>query len=100
MFWNKKTIWNPTMVLMVVAGLVVGGGGSAKADFTFGTPTNLGPTVNSSDTDATQSISANGLSLYFGSIRPPGDLDNWELWVTTREKVSDPWPKLRSYEDV
>jgi len=39
----------------------------ARADFTFGTPTNLGPTVNSSAKDTVPSISADGLELYFSS---------------------------------
>jgi hypothetical protein len=52
------------------------------------TPTNLGPTVNSSVMDSTPSISADGLSLYFSSKRSGGWAD---LWVTTRATVSDPW---------
>jgi serine/threonine protein kinase len=52
------------------------------------TPTNLGSTVNSSAEDITPSISADGHSLYFASIRSGG----WgDLWVTTRATVSDPW---------
>ena len=54
----------------------------------WGTPVNLGATVNSSDNDAQPSISADDLSLYFSSTRqgvPP------ELWVTTRATISDPW---------
>ncbi|MGE5297067.1 MAG: hypothetical protein ACM3VT_19765, partial [Solirubrobacterales bacterium] len=38
-----------------------------RADFTFGTPTNLGPTVNSSDDDQNAGISPDGLELYFCS---------------------------------
>ncbi len=52
------------------------------------TPTNLGPTVNSSVMDSTPGISADGLSLYFSSTRSGGWAD---LWVTTRATVSDPW---------
>jgi hypothetical protein len=52
------------------------------------TPTNLGPTVNSSYADSTPSISADGLWLYFSSKRS----GEWaDLWVTTRATVSDPW---------
>ena len=89
MFWNKKTIWNLTVVLMVVVGLVVGGG-SANADFTFGTPTNLGPVINSSSGAASPSISADGLSLFFCSKRPGGS-GGADLWVTTRATKDDPW---------
>ncbi len=51
---------------------------------------NLGPKVNSWSTDMGASISADGLELYFGSDRPGGSGD-WDVWVTTRETVSDPW---------
>jgi hypothetical protein len=52
------------------------------------TPTNLGPTVNSSFLDSTPGISADGLSLYFSSTRSGGWAD---LWITTRATISDPW---------
>jgi len=52
------------------------------------TPTNLGPTVNSSAMDSTPGISADGCSLYFSSKRSGGWAD---LWVTTRATGSDPW---------
>jgi serine/threonine protein kinase len=52
------------------------------------TPTNLGPTVNSSVMDSTPSISSDGLALYFSSKRS----SEWaDLWVTTRATVSDSW---------
>jgi len=62
----------------------------ANADFTFGTPTNLGPTVNRSAADAIPSISADGLELYFGSNRS-GGYGSADIWVTTRETTDDPW---------
>jgi len=64
---------------------------SANADFTFGAPTNLGPTVNSSGNEGGPSISADGLSLFFTSGRPPGGFGNFELWVTTRETKNAEW---------
>ena len=69
---------------------VVLGGGSTKADFTFGEPTNLGPTVNSSARDHGPSISPDGLELYFGSRRP-GGYGATDLWVATRATKDDPW---------
>ena len=93
MFWNKKTIWNLTVVLMAVVGLLVVGNRSANADFAFGTPTNLGPTVNSSANEICPSISVDGLQLYFtdwGVHRPGGYGDN-DIWVTTRTTTDDPW---------
>ena len=62
----------------------------AKADFTFGTPTNLGPTVNSSSWDILPSISTDGLSLFIISDRPGGS-GGLDLWVTTRETTDDDW---------
>jgi Tol biopolymer transport system component len=62
----------------------------ANADFTFGTPTSLGPIVNSSTGGNGPSISADGLSLYFDSDRP-GGYGNADIWVATRETTDDPW---------
>ncbi len=80
----KKTI---LLVLVLALGLVAE---VANADFTFGEPTNMGPTVNTSSIDAGPSISADGLSLYFHSNRSGGS-DVADLWVTRRPTVSDPW---------
>ncbi len=62
----------------------------AKADFTFGTPTNLGPVVNSSSNEGTAHTSADGLTLFFHSNRPGGFGDS-DLWVTTRATTDDDW---------
>ena len=80
----KRTI---VLVLVVALGVVAG---VAKADFVFGTPTNLGVTANNSNLDGEPSISADGLSLYFCSIRPGGH-GSGDIYVTTRATVSDPW---------
>ena len=56
----------------------------------WGTPSNLGPTVNSSNADYMSHISADGLSLYFSSERP-GGLGNRDLWVSTRATTDDEW---------
>ena len=66
------------------------GGGSAKADFTFGEPTNLGATVNSSAREQQPSISDDGLSLCFKSLRP-GGYGDWDLWMTTRPMTTAAW---------
>ena len=62
----------------------------AKADFTLGTPTNLGPTVNDPSYDVTPSISDDGLELYFASGRP-GGYGGTDIWVTTRATTDDDW---------
>ena len=62
----------------------------ANADFTFGTPTNLGPPVNSFSHDSAPNISTDGLELYFNSNRP-GGYGRLDLWVTTRATTKDDW---------
>jgi predicted secreted protein len=80
----KKTI---SLVLVLALGLATN---IANADFTFGTPTNLGPTVNSSVRDSRSSISSDGLELYFESDRSGGYGDS-DLYVATRLTPDDPW---------
>ncbi|MHC4702165.1 MAG: TolB family protein, partial [Planctomycetota bacterium] len=76
--------------LIIAAIFLIASCGSANADFVFGEPINLGPTVNSSAMDFDSSISPDGLSLYFGSDRPGGS-GGKDLWVTMRTTVSAPW---------
>jgi Tol biopolymer transport system component len=76
-------------IAFVTALLVVSGG--ARADFRFGVPRNLGPVVNSTTSDGSPCPSADGLSLYFDSLRPGGQGD-WDIWVTTRAPGGD-WGK-------
>ena len=86
-------LFNRSQMAIVFAGFVavsVLGGGTVKADFTFGTPTNLGPIVNTAYRDAAPFISNDGLSLYFGSNRP-GTSGDRDIWVTTRATIEDDW---------
>jgi hypothetical protein len=62
----------------------------ATPDDDWGEPVNLGPTVNSSSFEWTQSISADGLSLYVCSWRAGGEGEG-DLWVTTRATQADEW---------
>ena len=80
----KKTI---LFALILTAGVV---GETAKALFTFGTPTNLGPAVNSPYSDGSPDISADGLTLYFDSLRPDS-AGAWAIWRTRRESVDAEW---------
>jgi len=59
-------------------------------DDEWGTPMNLGPTVNSSSWDDGPSISADGLSLFFRSPRS-GGYGSGDIWVTTRATKDDDW---------
>ena len=80
----KRTI---SLVLVLALGLAAE---VANADFTFGTPTNLGQIVNGSDDVVGVSISADGLEIYFVSDRPGGH-GSYDLWVTTRATTNDNW---------
>jgi len=62
---------------------------ATKSDF-WQKPVNLGFPVNSASREFTQSISADGLSLYFGSERSGGSGSD-DIWVTTRATIHDPW---------
>jgi hypothetical protein len=89
--FGKEKKMKTTRILAISVLVVVGTpAGVAKADFTFGEPTNLGPTVNSSYSEWPPSISADGLSLYFCSDRP-GGYGGRDLWVTTRPTKDDEW---------
>ena len=80
----KKTI---SLVLILTLLLVVE---VAQADYTFSTPTNLGPPVNSADGDYGANPSADGLSIYFSSNRAGGP-GKYDLWVASRPTTNDPW---------
>jgi len=62
----------------------------ATIDDPWGEPVNLGPTVNSSVWDWFPSLSADGLSLFFTSLRS-GGVGGDDIWLTTRETTNDPW---------
>jgi len=67
--------------------------GTGLTRFTFGEPTNLGPTVNTAAHECFSTISSDGLELYFFDLdflRPSG-LGGWDIWVTRRSSISDPW---------
>ncbi|MFC1634413.1 hypothetical protein ACFL5Z_06185 [Planctomycetota bacterium] len=78
------------VVVGVVAAMVLGGR-SAKADFTFGEPTNLGPPVSTSVADLPNYITADGLEMYLSYRNRTGGYGSWDIWVARRETISDPW---------
>jgi len=53
-------------------------------------PIKMGPPVNSSSNEGQACLSSDDLELYFMSDRPGGS-GSWDLWVTTRPTVFDPW---------
>jgi ketosteroid isomerase-like protein len=60
------------------------------AQFSFGTPTNLGPLINSEASEGSPRISADGLELYFNSSRPGGS-GGADIWVASRPSVDAEW---------
>jgi hypothetical protein len=50
----------------------------------------MGPTLNSPAEDECQFSSSDGLELYFQSKRD-GGYGDWDLYVSTRETIQDPW---------
>jgi Tol biopolymer transport system component len=67
----------------------------ANADFTFGAPTNLGPTINTPALDSQPSISADGLSLFFYSERS-GGYGNRDIWVAKRITTNEDWTTVEN----
>jgi Tol biopolymer transport system component len=78
------------VIILSIILLSAASGGQAKGEFIFGTPANLGPVVNSTASDGSPDISADGLTLYFDSLRP-GGYGNWDIWVSRRESINDAW---------
>lgn len=56
----------------------------------WGEPRNLGPPINTADHEFHTFITQNGLSLYFASDRPGGQV-TYDLWVSKRTKLDAPW---------
>jgi len=75
-------------LLLMAAAWSLALGDSARADFAFGKAVNLGPTVNSSVSEAVPVVSADGLELYFvgGPMSDAGD-----IMMSKRASVEDPW---------
>ena len=87
---KQKVNYRIKLVFVGIVATIALCSGRAKADFTFGEPVNLGPTVNGPDHDQMPSISSDGLELYFMSRRP-GGVGDWDIWVAGRETTNDPW---------
>jgi len=82
------------MAVVAVVPIFGCGGGSpvtsaAPAPPTFRQPANLGSTINSSDFDGGPSVSADELSLYFITDRPPSA--SGDIWMATRASASQPF---------
>jgi len=82
-FRGSKMRW---LSVGCVVAVVFGHAGIAKADFVFGEPVRLGAPINSPAAEGSLTMTPDGLELYFDSSR-----QGWDLWVTRRATVSDPW---------
>ena len=56
----------------------------------WGTPVNLGPTVNSASGDGYPVLQNDGRLLFFFSNRP-GGYGSYDVWMTTRATTDAPW---------
>ncbi len=65
----------------------------AVAQYSFGTPVNLGPNVNSEQAEGSPRVSADGLELYLNSSRPDG-FGGADIWVATRPSVNEEWGEV------
>ena len=63
----------------------------ASRDDPWTTPVNLGAPVNSANLDMSPTVSADGLTLVFTCRDRAGGLGSWDVWMSTRLSVEDPW---------
>src|SRR3989442_8868594 len=96
---KTKTLlrFRPYLVLTLFVGgmlaLVMAQAPSAQAQMfsDWSAPVNLGPVINSASSDQGPAISKDGLSLYFTSNRPGGLGGPFDMYVSQRASVDDPW---------
>lgn len=62
----------------------------------FGTPINLGPSINTANNDRMGSISTDGLTLYFSSDRS-GGVGDQDLYQATRASTADPFGNVTHF---
>jgi len=94
---RKMKLLHTSETRLMVYGLMAGFvllTGKTMAGFIFGTPVNLGPVVNSTGSDGSPEIAADGLTLYFDSMRIEG-LGSWDIWMTTRQTTDSQWGPAR-----
>ena len=84
---NRKGSKMKKRIVMLMALALCTAAEIAKADFTFGEPMNLGPTINSPNSDYPGSFSSDGLEMYFDSSRSGGS----DIYVSRRTTTDDAW---------
>jgi hypothetical protein len=60
-------------------------------DASWSEPVNVGAPINSSNLDMSPTISGDGLTLVFTSNNRARGTGSWDLWMSTRISVQDPW---------
>jgi WD40 repeat protein len=75
----------------MLALLVIQAPASAQKYSDWSPPVSLGPVINSPSSDQGPAISKDGLSLYFHSNRPGGLGGPFDMYVSQRASVDDPW---------
>lgn len=94
---EKKTIrlrsTQTLVAALVIGALFVMAAPSAQAQkySDWSAPVNLGPVINSASSDQGPAMSKDGLSLYFHSNRPGGLGGPFDMYVSQRASVDDPW---------
>jgi hypothetical protein len=69
----------------------------SSPDGEWGDPVNLGPLVNTAAAEVMPTISADGLTLFFGDGNPfqwrarNGTANDYQIWMTTRATLQSPW---------
>jgi serine/threonine protein kinase len=64
----------------------------ATTEDNWSEPVNLGPMVNGPGFEQAPRISADGLSLFYGSNRPGGS-GGWDIWIATRQTRDTDWSR-------
>jgi hypothetical protein len=67
----------------------------ATVDDDWGTPVNLGPTIDTPSADNWPGISSDGLALFFSSTRPGGS-GGYDLYAARRATRQAPWGPLEN----
>lgn len=79
-----------TSALLVVLALL--GVADAQQFSDWSPPVNLGPPVNTAGVaEQAAFVSKDGLSLYFQALNRPGGFGGFDIWVSQRASVDDPW---------
>jgi hypothetical protein len=89
--FSKKVVGAGLSCLFVLAFALVLAADDPLQFSDWPAPVNLGPPVNSAFAEVDPFISKDGLSLYFSCQNCTGGYGGFDLWVSERASVHDPW---------